>query len=135
MKKLRQKQWTLIVWCADDAGNPLDSVPLFSRNVLPLVAPVDAGTTVDSVVDTINRELYAPYTRGVLVTIANTSIAVYKLDMHILAFNGSCHGDQVTNHGFVCTEVEIINEIYDKKLDLFAVILAYSIFALYIQNG
>jgi len=100
------RQWCLLVEssileAATTAGTvngaPLDSVPLFSRDVLPLVVTVDAGTTIDSVVDCINREFYTPYTRGVLVTIANTPVAVYKLDGQILVFNSSCHGDQVTD--------------------------------------
>ena len=55
----------------------------------------EAGNTIDSVVDSVNRELYAPYARGVLVTIANTSLAVYKLDAQIIAFSAAAHADQV----------------------------------------
>lgn len=83
------RQWCLVVeGCILEAattassvdGTPLDSVPLFSREILPLVATFDAGNTIDSVVDCVNRELYAPYARGTLVTVANTSLAVYKVD-------------------------------------------------------
>jgi len=100
------RQWCLVVeGCILDAataaggidGTPLDAVPLFARDVLPLVASFDAGNTVDSVVDGVNRELYAPYARGVLVTIANTSLAVYKVDAQIVAFSSAGHGDQVTD--------------------------------------
>ena len=55
----------------------------------------EAGNTIDSVVDSVNRQLYAPYARGVLVTIANTSLAVYKLDAQIIAFSAAAHADQV----------------------------------------
>ena len=48
-------------------------------------------------VDNINRELYGPFTKGVLVTIGNTTIAMCKMDNTIFAFNSSCHGDQVTD--------------------------------------
>ena len=100
------RQWCLVVeGCILEAataassvdGTPLDSVPLFSRDVLPLVAAFDAGNTIDSVVDCVNRELYAPYARGSLVTIANASLAVYKVDAQIVAFSAAGHGDQVTD--------------------------------------
>ena len=78
-------------------GVPMDSIRLFPRDVQPLVSPFDTGDTIDNVVDQINRELYGPYTKGVLVTIGNTSFALGKLDNTIFAFNGSCHGDQVTD--------------------------------------
>jgi len=63
--------------------------------VVSLVSSFEAGNTIDSVVDSVNRELYAPYARGVLVTIANTSLAVYKLDAQIIAFSAAAHADQV----------------------------------------
>ena len=44
-----------------------------------------------------SRELYAPYARGALVTIANASLAVYKVDAQIVAFSAAGHGDQVTD--------------------------------------
>ena len=78
-------------------GVPVESIRLFPRDVQPLVSPFDTGNTIDNVVDSINRELYGPYTKGVLVTIGNTSIACCKLNDTIFAFNSSCHGDQVTD--------------------------------------
>lgn len=78
-------------------GTPLSSVQLFAAEVQPLVSPFDAGNTVDSVVDGVNRELYGPFARGVLVTIANTSFVIVKLDGQIVAFSGAGHGNQATD--------------------------------------
>ncbi|ELT89102.1 hypothetical protein CAPTEDRAFT_216691 [Capitella teleta] len=78
-------------------GVPVESLRLFPRDVQPLVSPFDAGSTIDSVVDGINRELYGPFTKGVLVTIGNTSLAIVNIDNTLFAFNGSCHGEQVTD--------------------------------------
>lgn len=78
-------------------GTPLGSVQLFPPEVQPLVSTFDAGNTIDSVVDAINRELYGPFTKGVLVTIGNTSFALCKLDSQVIAFNSASHGDQATD--------------------------------------
>ncbi len=78
-------------------GVPVESIRLFPRDVQPLVSPFNTGSTVDAVVDSINRELYGPFTKGVLVTISNTTLAICKMDNTIFAFNSSCHGDQVTD--------------------------------------
>ena len=78
-------------------GVPVESIRLFPRDVQPLVSPFNTGSTVDAVVDCINRELYGPFTKGVLVTISNTTLAICKMDNTIFAFNSSCHGDQVTD--------------------------------------
>ena len=78
-------------------GVPMESIRLFPKDVQPLVSPFTTGTTIDSVVDNINRELYGPFTKGVLVTVSNTSFALVKLDSIIFAFNSACHGDQVTD--------------------------------------
>ena len=100
------RQWCLLVencivegsaTASSINGVPMDSIRLFPRDVQPLVSAFNAGNTIDSVVDTINRELYGPFTKGVLVTIGNTPFALGKLDNMIFAFNGSCHGDQVTD--------------------------------------
>ena len=100
------RQWCLLVenciiegsaTASSINGVPMDSIRLFPRDVQPLVSPFNVGNTIDSVVDCINRELYGPFTKGVLVTIGNTSFALGKLDNMIFAFNSSCHGDQVTD--------------------------------------
>ena len=100
------RQWCLLVencilegsaTASSINGAPVDSIRLFPRDVQPLVSPFNTGSTVDAVVDAINRELYGPYTRGVLVTIGNTTLAMCKMDNTIFAFNSSCHGDQVTD--------------------------------------
>ena len=75
----------------------MESIRLFPKDVQPLIAPFSTGTTIDSVVDNINRELYGPFTKGVLVTVSNTSFALVKLEHTIFAFNSACHGDQVTD--------------------------------------
>ena len=100
------RQWCLLVencilegsaTASSINGVPVDSIRLFPRDVQPLVMPINVGNTVDTVVDNINRELYGPYTKGVLVTIGNTTLALCKLDSEIFAFNSNCHGDQVTD--------------------------------------
>ncbi|KAK2169725.1 hypothetical protein LSH36_7g03043 [Paralvinella palmiformis] len=100
------RQWCLLVencimegsaTASSINGVPVESIRLFPRDVQPLVSPFDTGNTIDNVVDSINRELYGPFTKGVLVTIGNTSIACGKLNDTIFAFNSSCHGDQVTD--------------------------------------
>ena len=100
------RQWCLLVencilegsaTASSINGVPMETVRLFPRDVQPLVAPFSTGNTIDNVVDNINRELYGPYTKGVLVTIGNTAFALGKLDSTIFAFNSSCHGDQVTD--------------------------------------
>lgn len=100
------RQWCLLVetcilegsaTASSINGVPVESLRLFPRDVQPLVSTFDAGTTIDNAVDNINRELYGPFTKGVLVTIGNTSLAIVNIDNTIFAFNGSCHGDQVTD--------------------------------------
>ena len=78
-------------------GTTMDTVSLFPAEFQPLVAQFETGNTIDQIVDCINRELYAPFTRGVLVTIGNTSCALYKVNNRLMAFNSSCHSDQVTD--------------------------------------
>jgi hypothetical protein len=70
---------------------------LFPEEVAGLVARFDPGHTVDAVVDSINRELYRPGTKGTLVTVGNTTFATVRLADSIFAFNSSCHSDQVTD--------------------------------------
>lgn len=100
------RQWCLVVEncilegsniAATINGAPLESIKLFPPEVQALVTHFNTGATVDNVVDAINQELYGPFTKGVLVTISNTSIALCKLDGKIFAFNSGCHGDQVTD--------------------------------------
>lgn len=78
-------------------GATMDTVSLFPREYQALVAQFETGNTIDQIVDSINRELYGPFTRGVLVTISNTSCGLYKVDSRLMAFNSSCHSDQVTD--------------------------------------
>ena len=100
------RQWCLLVencilegssTASSVNGVPMESIRLFPKDVQPLIATFSTGTTIDSVVDNINRELYGPFTKGVLVTISNTSFALVKLEHTIFAFNTACHGDQVTD--------------------------------------
>lgn len=100
------RQWCLLVencilegsaTASSINGVPMESVRLFPRDVQPLVSTFHTGNTIDAVVDNINRELYGPFTKGVLVTISNTTLALCKMDNTIFAFNSSCHGDQVTD--------------------------------------
>ncbi len=100
------RQWALLVencilegsaTASSINGVPVESVRLFPRDVQPLVSSFHTGNTIDSVVDNINRELYGRFTKGILVTIGNTSVALCNLDNIIFAFNSSCHGDQVTD--------------------------------------
>lgn len=100
------RQWCLLVencilegsaTASSINGVPMESVRLFPKDVQPLVSAFTTGNTIDAVVDSINRELYGPFTKGVLVTIGNTTIAMCKMDNVIFAFNSSCHGDQVTD--------------------------------------
>ena len=100
------RQWCLLVetcilegsaTASSINGIPVESLRLFPRDVQPLVSIFDAGNTIDHAVDCINRELYGPFTKGVLVTIGNTSLAIVNINNTIFAFNGSCHGDQVTD--------------------------------------
>ena len=78
-------------------GTPVESVKLFPTDVEKLVSRFDPGNTIDAVVDNVNRELYGPYTKGVLITIGNTSFATVKLNDSLFSFNSSCHSDQVTD--------------------------------------
>ena len=100
------KQWSLlvencIIESSVTAGNVnaanVDTISLFSPEVQPLVFQFEAGNTIDSLVDSVNRELYSLYVVGILATVANTSCALYKVNNQIIAFNSSCHGDQVTD--------------------------------------
>ena len=100
------RQWCLLVencilegsaTASSINGVPVESIRLFPRDVQPLVSPFTTGNTIDAVVDNINRELYGPFTKGVLVTIGNTTLAMCKMENTIFAFNSSCHGDQVTD--------------------------------------
>ena len=100
------RQWSLLVencilegssTASGINGIPIESIRLFPREVQSLVSPFRTGNTVDHVVDNINRELYGPYTKGVLVTIGNTPFAIGKLNSTIFAFNAGCHGEQVTD--------------------------------------
>ena len=100
------RQWCLLVencilegssTASSVNGVPMESIRLFPKDVQPLISTFSTGTTIDSVVDNINRELYGPFTKGVLVTVSNTSFALVKLEHTIFAFNSACHGDQVTD--------------------------------------
>ena len=100
------RQWCLLVencilegsaTASSINGVPVESIRLFPRDVQPLVSPFNTGNTIDTVVDNINRELYGPFTKGVLVTIGNTTLALCKMENIIFAFNSSCHGEQVTD--------------------------------------
>ena len=100
------RQWCLLVESSIQHGSatagsvngaPLESLRLFPREAQALVSHFRTGNTIDNVVDNINRELYGPYTKGVLVTIGNTPLAISKLDNMLFAFNAGCHGEQVTD--------------------------------------
>ena len=100
------RQWcllveTCIVEGSDTAaslnGVALDSLRLFGRDVQRLVSSFCTGATIDSVVDAVNRELYGPYTKGVLITVGNTAIAICKLNSLIFAFNSAGHADQLSD--------------------------------------
>ena len=100
------RQWCLLVencilegsaTASNINGIPIDAIRLFPEEAQHLVGEFNAGSTIDNVVDNINKELYGPFTKGVLVTIGNTTFALGKLNNTIFAFNSNCHGDQVTD--------------------------------------
>ncbi|KAI0230650.1 hypothetical protein LSAT2_019033 [Lamellibrachia satsuma] len=100
------RQWCLMVeTCIMDGsaaaagvnGVPIDPLALFPSDVRHLVSSFNTGDTIDNVVDAVNVQLYGPYTKGVLVTVGNTSVALCNLNGSILAFNAACHGDHVTD--------------------------------------
>ena len=78
-------------------GVPIDPLALFPSDVRHLVSSFGTGETIDNVVDAVNVQLYGPYTRGVLVTVGNTSVALCNVNGGILAFNAACHGEHVTD--------------------------------------
>jgi len=100
------RQWCLMVeTCIMDGsvaaagvnGVPIEPLALFPSDVRHLVSSFNTGDTIDNVVDAVNVQLYGPYTKGVLVTVGNTSVALCNLNGSILAFNAACHGDHVTD--------------------------------------
>lgn len=75
-----------------------DSTLLFPPDLQPLLFSIDAGNSVDSLVDNINRELYGFYVNAVLANINTSSCAILKIGNNkLMAFNGSCHADHFSD--------------------------------------
>ncbi|ESN99107.1 hypothetical protein HELRODRAFT_162598 [Helobdella robusta] len=98
------KCWTLLVErCVLEAANKsvamspapyTDTHALFPTLLQPLLSFFEVGNTIDSLVDSVNRELYEFCIVGVIVNYNCTSSVIFKLDENrIMAFNGSYHED------------------------------------------
>ena len=102
------KNWSLLIEnCILEANSKttnlqgtsfMDTCSLFSLELQSLVSLFDAGSSIDTLVDSINCELYGFCVIAVIASINNTTFVILKLRCNkLLLFNASCHGDHMSD--------------------------------------